>query len=266
MNRKTMFGPALSGLWLVLLAVLAFRWPLLAWPMARPLGFVVAVALLVLEFAAIGVCISGRAAGVIIDSRNCMSLSKLQACGWTVIVLAALLVAAAFNLSLGRADALAIKIPSDLLVAMGISAASLAAAPAVLSLKSGETPSAGAVQAAANQLSTPAAPVVAATVPRVGKMITNGSISDANWTDMLTGDEVGNFANPDLSKIQQLLVTLLLLGVYSVMIWRAFAVAGPLKALPPLDESFIWLLGVSHASYIAYKAAPHTTSGPAPAV
>ena len=98
MNRRLMFGPALAGLCLVLLAVLAFRWPLLAWPIARPLGFVVAASLLILELGAIGVCISGRATGVIIDARNCMSLSKLQACAWTVMVLAALLVAASFNL------------------------------------------------------------------------------------------------------------------------------------------------------------------------
>jgi hypothetical protein len=259
MNRQLVFGPALAGLWLVLLAVLAFRWPLLAWPAARPLGFVVAAVLLILELAAIGVCINGRAAGVIIDARNCMSLSKLQACGWTVVVLAAVLVAAAFNLSLGRPDALNITIPNDLLVAMGISAASMAATPAVLSLKANQIPSDVAVQAAANQLASPGVPMMAADVPRIGKMITNNSSAEAHWTDMLTGDEIGNFATPDLSKIQQLLVTLLLLGVYSVLVWRAFAVPGPLKALPPIDQSFIWLLGISQASYIAYKAAPHTT-------
>jgi hypothetical protein len=259
MNRRLMFGPALAGLCLLLLAVLAFRWPLLAWPIARPLGFVVAAILLILEFAAIGVCISGRATGVIIDSRNCMSLSKLQACAWTVMVLAALLVAAAFNLSLGRADALSISIPSDLLVAMGISAASMAATPAVLSLKANQIPSDVAVQAAANQLAGPGVQGLSSDVSRVGAMITNGSTAEAHWTDLLTGDEIGNFATPDLSKIQQILVTLLLLGVYSVLIWRAFATPGRLTALPPIDQSLIWLLGLSHASYIAYKAAPHTT-------
>ena len=34
--------------------------------------------------------------------------------------------------------------------------------------------------------------------------------------------------------------------------------AAPIHALPALDKSFVWLLGLSHASYLAYKAAPHT--------
>ena len=75
---------------------------------------------------------------------------------------------------------------------------------------------------------------------------------------MITGDEVGNFAIPDLGKIQQLLVTILLLTVYGVSIWKAFAKHSTIGALPPLDQSFIWLMGVSHAGYLAYKAAPHT--------
>jgi hypothetical protein len=90
-------------------------------------------------------------------------------------------------------------------------------------------------------------------VPRAGTLIKNTSVADASWTDMITGDEVGNFAMPDLGKIQQLLVTFLLLGVYLFMIWHKFAGNGIVDQLPKLDQSFIWLLGVSHASYLRFQ-------------
>jgi hypothetical protein len=242
---------------LVLLAALALGSPLLPWQNTRQIAFIVTLVLMSWEFAAIGVCLRRSSAGVIIDARNCMSLSRFQACAWTVLILSALLVGAAFNLSAGSATALNINIPPELLVAMGISATSLAMVPAVLSLKTKQQPSAAAVDSASAQLTPPGAGLPVA-VPRAGTLIKNTSVADASWTDMITGDEVGNFAMPDLGKIQQLLVTFLLLGVYLFMIWHKFAGNGIVDQLPKLDQSFIWLLGVSHATYLAIKAAPHT--------
>ena len=246
----------MAGVLLLALVGLALFSPLCTQTWSRQVAFAAAVVLLIGEFAAIGAALGRGAAGVIIDTRNCMSLSKLQACAWTILVLAALLVAAAFNLSSGGPDALKISIPADLLAAMGISAVSLAAAPALLSIKASQAPSDRAKDTASAQLvALGAAPAV----PNIGKLMTNSTIGEAQWTDMITGDEVGNFAAPDLGKIQQLLVTLLLLGVYGMLIWKSFALTGPIKQLPPLDQGFIWLMGISHASYLAYKAAPHTT-------
>jgi len=237
---------ALATIFLVLLAALACFAPLWHWVHARQVAFLLAVVLMSLELAAIGICINNRATGVIIDSRNVMSLSKLQACAWTILVLSALLIAAAFNLSTPDSQALNIVIPPELLVAMGISATTLAATPALLSLKTNQTtPTSGGAS--------------------VNVLASNSSIFDADWTDMLTGDETGNQASPDLGKIQQFLVTLLLLGVYGLFIVRWFTGAHPIHKLPPLDQSFIWLMGISHASYLAYKAAPHTAVGAPPA-
>jgi len=74
---------------------------------------------------------------------------------------------------------------------------------------------------------------------------------------MTTGDQIGNFAMPDLGKTQQLPVTILPIGVYVAMIWRAFAGQSSVRQLPPSDRSFIWMIGVGHAPHLAYKAAPH---------
>lgn len=59
--------------------------------------------------------------------------------------------------------------------------------------------------------------------------------------------------------IQQAGITLLLLGCYTAYVIGDLAGAQEtISVLPKLDQSFVWLLGLSHASYLAYKAAPHT--------
>jgi len=237
-------SPWLVVLPLVLLALVGLLAPLFG--DVRQITFLIALALLILEFGLIGRALRNRWIGILVDSRNVMSLSRLQMCGWTLLVLSALLVGAAFNVPLHTPVDVGVSTPPELIAAMGISAASLAASPALLSLKTGQTPTDTTLQ----------------TQSRSGAVATNVTIQDASWTDMITGDEVGNAATADLGKIQQLLVTLLLLGIYGVMVWYAFAGKDFVPNLPVLDQKFIWLLGVSHASYLAYKAAPHTATTP----
>ncbi len=266
MNKlKLNWGASAALFWLLALAALAI-WSPLSWSPTAALA--VAVVLMVFEFVALGIWISNRAAGMIIDNRNRMSLSKLQACAWTILVFAALLVAGAFNLSTGAAaTALKIEIPNDLLVAMGISAVSLAATPALLSIKAGQDPTddvlttAAANMPGADAAAKAGAPLTKDDVKNIGSVMTKSDPSEAHLIDLVTGDEVGNFTSPDLGKIQQLLVTLLLLGVYLVALLHAFGVAKwPIGSLPALDKSFVELMAISHASYLAYKAAPHTST------
>jgi hypothetical protein len=234
------------------------------WPEYRAWTFVGSMALLAAELAVIGWLVNGRPMGAFIDNRNRLSLSKLQAGAWTVIVLSAFATAAAFNAAVemfqdSSVSALAVTIPGELLLAMGISATSLVATPALLSLKSNEDdPSFQSVQDAANRTGT--------TVTSNGKVATKSSATAASWADLVTGDEVGNIGSPDLGKIQQGFITLLLLGCYIAYIYADFAGSGEkIASLPAIDPSFVWLMGISHASYLAYKAVPHTTDGPQPA-
>jgi hypothetical protein len=212
--------------------------------------------LMLLAILMVGDALNGRPTGLIIDNRNRMSLSKLQMLVWTVVVISALIVYAAYNVRLQVEAPLDINIPPELLFAMGISATSFIATPAILSLKSQQTP------AQADVATANAAP---GTSQNSGKVFGRASASDASWTDLFQGDEVGNFNSPDLSKIQEVAITLLLVGVYSAQIITLFAgLTAPgskLASLPVLGQQFIVLMGISHASYLAYKAAPHTASG-----
>lgn len=228
-------------------------------------SFVATTLLLMVELGVIGWLVNNRPIGAFIDNRNRISLSKLQAGAWTVLVLGALATAAAFNTmapddGTGYVSALAVQIPGELLLAMGISATSLVGTPMLLSLKAGENPAEQALGDAQTKLAGQG--LDADTVGSKGKLLHKSLPRHARWADLFTGEELGNAGYPDLGKIQQVLITLLLLGLYFAYVYGALARSTTLMvtALPRLDQSFVWLLGISHATYLAYKAAPHTTS------
>ena len=213
-------------------------------PLAPYLGN---IAFLVLLLAGIGRATNGYYLGVIIDNRNRVSLSKLQAVMWTVLVFAAFATVVAMRLHTPDiGNAMAIDIPSNLLAAMGISATSLVATPAILTMKTASPTSANADIR-----------------PKDEK---------ARLLDLFTGDDDTNYDSPDLSKIQQALITLLVVGFYGVLIghWLASGTGtttepGPLATkgaiLPDFESHVAWLLGISSAGYLGYKAAPHGTPG-----
>ncbi|MEA2856398.1 MAG: hypothetical protein QOH98_719 [Methylobacteriaceae bacterium] len=215
-------------------------------------SFSLTLAILIALLVVIGIAVKGRVDGVLIDNRNRVSLAKFQATLWTILVIGALICVASHNLASGESDALNFRIPPELLTAMGISAASFVAAPMVLSLKTQSPPTpAGIIRA------TAFASTRGANLQPAGKVFGLDSPTGASWTDMVRGEELENVDSPDLGKIQQLFISLLLVGIYAVAVWNLLSTAGKLE-LPPLNENFVWLLGVSHASYIAYKAAPHS--------
>lgn len=214
---------------------------------------------------AVGVAIQGRPDGILIDSRNRISLSKFQAVAWSLIVLSAFFTAAIYRIGMGFTDALDMKLPGELLAAMGIAATSLAATPVVLSLKTTETANPEKVEETADKLGDDAKDVV----PR-GAVYARRYARDAEWMDMFRGEEVSNAATPDLSKLQQFLITAVVLIAYGASLWQGFAAPKFLtdestapawfSAFPPLSETMVWLIGISHAGYLAYKAVPRTAA------
>ena len=215
----------------------------------------------------VGVAINGRPAGLIIDKRNRVSLSKFQAVAWSVFVLSALITAILLRLRIPNLslDAVAIEIPPELLAAMGISVTSLAVSPVILSLKATEAAPAGAEQLTAAKLNDPVG-----TYASSGKVYARGDAAKAQWLDMFRGEEVSNAASPDLSKVQQFLVTIVVLTVYAASVWTMFGTsldAQNLTTLPRFSAQMVWLVGISHAGYLAYKAAPHgpNANDPSPA-
>ncbi len=213
-----------------------------------------------LLLAAIGQAITKSPFGVLYTGRNTLSLSRLQMTAWTVVVLAALMATAAIRAwSGGFAGALRIGIPPELLQVMGISYVSAAAAPAILALKSQEATS-GQVQAASG---------------RMGEQLVSGDqlVHRPSWArprlaDMVRGDDLNSAGTVDLGKVQQLMITGLVLVIYGGVLAMMFLwtkLDTPRTELPKFSTDFVTLLLVSHGGYLALKAAPKPDPTPSSA-
>lgn len=221
---------------------------------------------LALLLMAIGVGITGQRMGILWTARNTYSLSKLQITLWTLVVMAGLATVVACRVHglfvaaspAGFASALDIYIPSELLAVMGISIGSAAAVPAILSVKARSDAVPKDQLAAAT--SRTGAPVEA-----IGRVAARSSDYPPLMQDLFQGDDVAKTGTVDIGKVQQAIVTLILLATYLGMLAELFmegswTVPAGLKVsttpMPAMSQTFVYLLGISHAGYLAYKAAP----------
>jgi hypothetical protein len=199
-----------------------------------PVWTFLGLAALLLIFAAlVGWGITGRVGGLLMDPTKGrrMSLSRLQALAWTFLVIAAYLNAFIVNIAGNFQNPLDVAIPGELLVAMGISLGSLAAAKVVLAVKDNKS-------------------VTDPTVSAVYKSPT------PRWSDLFQGDTRETAGSLDLGKIQMFYITIALVLGYGIVVAAKFAhVKGGISTLPNLDQAFVALLAISHAGYLTTKAA-----------
>jgi hypothetical protein len=180
--------------------------------------------------------VTGLGRGVLIDDRHRLSLSRLQMMLWGILVLSGYMAAALSNIGRGMGSPLNVAIPSELLLAMGISTASLVVAPAALSHKNRRRPS-----------QVPPLPD-----PRASQMI-----------DLFRGEETSDNGDLDLGKVQMFLFTVVLVMGYGLALGDQFAdQQGMISSLPDIDSAVVTLLAISHAGYLTKKAIP---TGPPPA-
>ena len=94
-----------------------------------------------------------------------------------------------------------------------------------------------------------------------GHVLQKTSPAYARWSDLILGDEVGNGAVIDFSKVQQIYFTFLTIFVYSLALATLFSsgVHNPITQLPAPNDGFVTLLAVSHAGSLLYKSTPHST-------
>jgi hypothetical protein len=107
--------------------------------------WLIIVGLMIAFLVVMGVQVNGRPSGFLIDSRFKMSLSRLQIVLWTILVLSAYLTIALdrnipglVNPENALAEPLMITFPPELLLALGISAASFAGSSLVKTTKMGK--------------------------------------------------------------------------------------------------------------------------------
>lgn len=239
-------------------------------------GTIVLTAFVVLA----GVVLTKRLPGVFIDSANTMSLSRLQTVFWTLLILPAFLAAAIWNVDHARhspvpkrlaavGTALDIEIPEEIWVVLGISTVSLIGSSLIKSRKREQpTPAPGPAPAGAPPTPVQSAMATTQAEGRVanGMLAENPTPQGARWSDLIRGEEIGNVHTLDLGKVQMLFFTVIVLTAYGTAIGATFAeaiaatggVGGKITAFPDLDGGMLALLGISHAGYLAYKAAPQS--------
>jgi hypothetical protein len=203
--------------------------------------------------------VTGYWRGLLIDQRNSISLSRLQASLWTLVTSSSFLSAAMFNIRFGQPDPLMISIPSGIWVMMGISATALVGTPLIHNYKQNQDPNDEETAKTLAQLST--RNLDPNQFDTSGRLLVNKSPADARWTDLFRGEEVGNAAQLDLGKTQLFYFTMILVLVYVVTLGYLFArQIGVISSFPDLNEGVLTLLGISNGAYLSNKAVPHSIS------
>jgi hypothetical protein len=227
---------------------------------ARLWSWMITLALLGIFAAVAGQGITGLWRGLLIDERNKISLARLQMTLWTIVVLSGFLTAALSNLAAAQPTPLAIRVPGELWLLMGISTTSLVASPLIKSTKrsmpANEEEKSRTFALLARQMGTEK---IADSVTSRGQLVVNTRPEAAQWADMFRGEETGNAAHLDLGKIQMFYFTIVLVLAYAVALGTAFASNDVrIGQLPALDSGMVALLGISHGGYLTHKAIPHS--------
>jgi hypothetical protein len=188
--------------------------------------------------------------GILIDERGRYSLNRLQLVMWTLLVLSTFLgmfftsVISSDSKALAANIDIAFSIPPTLLVLMGISIGSATAAGAVKNSKDMDpnvnVPKAGMVEpspAARAQAIASGAPTPNA-VPLPAKLSQVFLAEEGSQMDKVI----------DVSKFQNFWFTIALGFTYIVLVAML-----PKPSYPVFSPTALWLLGVSHAGYVAGK-------------
>jgi len=214
-------------------------------------------AILIALCATAGFFRTGRVDGILIDDRNRVSLSRLQWVAWLIVLIGGYFSESIYNAAASLATASPDggpfpTIQPELLALLGIASASPVASNLIVDTKK-QSQGAAPAPVDATDTSNPA---------RQGAIDVNGDIKDASWADLYLGEEVANRYVVDISRLQNLIFTALLIIIYVSDLWVKLAPASPKEFLvmPTVGSGFIWLLGISHASYLGYKATPKTSS------
>lgn len=229
------------------------------------------IAILLLVVAA-GYAIKGRPLGAFITAANRMSLSGVQQILWLILLFGGITILSIFNIALladyARTAFQYGKLSTDsgwmqffpemdieLWAAIGIT---VLVSPLISKKIANKNDSTGKnfdtleVQQDKNDAA--------------GQSASN---HEANWTDIFTDEKQENSNTIDISRLQHLVITGLLLGGYFILLTEyvsninASAIFFALVTgqsvftkMPPIDLTFIGLMAISHAGYLAFKASP----------
>jgi hypothetical protein len=258
-------GKPFSGFWtaLILILLTALMVPA-AWYLPYRWKFIALMVLMLVFMITVGVRISGRPAGILINERNLISLSRFQLVLWTLIILSAYLVAAIGRIKGAVPNALNIGLDPYLWVLLGISTTSLIGTPLIQSTKKTQEPKPEEIAKAETALTAKGEPETKEEIAKnaQGVLFANPDIKDAAFSDMFEGDEVGNTAYVDVAKVQMFFFTIVAALSYSLQLfkWTSTNDANVLANFPVVSAGLVAILGISHAGFLVNKTTTHTAT------
>jgi hypothetical protein len=265
----------------------ADRWNWFAGQLLEHPGWAWVVAMLLVALAGVlfGIEKRGYWDGLLIDHTNRKSLSRLQAIVWGTLILTGIAAGMAVNVARGceipaegeapaegacTMSAWDLHYPEQFLVLAGLSAAVLVLAAVVNSANARRTLNAKANVSAqhAGLLASwpdgrPADVIADAVAPTrfYGVIAGKGEVSRSSWSDIAKGDVGSHAAYLDLSRVQFLIVSLLVAGAYAVFFLRELTDPAGSVTFPEFDAGLNTLLGISAAAYLGVKAVAGVGAG-----
>lgn len=218
--------------------------------------------------------------GWLTNKQNRMSLSRLQMFLWTFIVLSAFLTAIMINFNAKKdnpdLNPIAITLPQELLVAMGISTMSLAGSPLILKQKEQRAlnkkvevtrreielselknrlirlsePNKGSAPDLLSELEKSLSSELKRSAPDLQR---HPETEKSRFYDLISGENENDENMLDLSRLQNLFFTLILIGGYAVALGSMLINTSFVTAFPEISASSVALLGISHAGYLGGK-------------
>jgi len=241
--------------------------------MPLALGFL-ALALL---FVSAGYGITGRPMGPIIDSRYRMSLTIAQLVLWSIVILGGWLVLGLFNFGVGGLvygaldQAAAATGANSVLRKLAEAFYLFPSIPremwAVLGL-AGVTPFVSRLISQTGLVSppTPPPPTSDSTDQVPDYLDRNSNPSEVHLTDMVVKETEGASNLVDATRVQHAAMTGILVVGYAMLLFDAVSAIDPTRtalaavamksvftSMPPVDGTFLTLLGVSHAALLTSK-------------
>ena len=204
--------------------------------------WLILLVVLFVAFLLLGIWINKRPLGILIDARCRMSLSRLQVVLWSWLLISAFLaVAIAFK-------TMNIEMDPQIWALLGISVGSAAGSVIVKGTQTGKEPAASVPQTQRN-------------MERQGLLATNANSKDAALDNLFTGEQLGDHAHVDISKVQMFFFSIATVLGYAMILWTFDFDENNKDGVinfPLLSTSLVTLLGISHVGYLTVKAAPKT--------
>jgi hypothetical protein len=221
-------------------------------------SFLVIAVLVLLLMMVVGEGIAGRIDGILVDSRNRVTLANFQLVIWTLVVVSALSAAFFTNLmaNLDSSKVLDVTVPPELWLALGISGVTFAGAKGIGVLQGAGDPNTAIPSTHPDEQALTADGIRAR-----GKLAVRAERDKATWGDMFVSDQLKDSMTVDIAKVQMFFFTVLLAFGYAAAVaddlLKAHAPDG-ITHLPNLNTAFVTLLAISQGTYLAGKVVKGT--------